>query len=220
MGMKPEVLLKAFVLHGSEDGFVELVASTLDEVYSRALRIVGGPPHLVEEAVLRVYWELARKAPRLSEKIVVATWLREHICQSAVKVLQEQDRPIDRAALKKERQGLLTSSGLHQAAPPGLATRISHSILLNRARNKSFFLRLPLALWPSWVPPAQVRTGAVCLLVILVLWNIPLHRRHAIVLSPESPMTPASFGQLATEEGGVAPLVSHTLNTESNRNRP
>ena len=50
MVMKPEVFLKAFILHNSEDGFIELVASTVDEVYSRALRLIEGPPHLVEEA--------------------------------------------------------------------------------------------------------------------------------------------------------------------------
>src|SRR5579864_7466464 len=114
--MKPEVLLKAFVLHQSEDGFVELVASTVDEVYSSALRIVEGPPHLVEEAVLRVYWELARKAPRLGGDVVLAAWLREHTCKTAVRILHEQDRSIDRATLKKEKQGLSTPNVI-QTAP-------------------------------------------------------------------------------------------------------
>ena len=96
MSMKPEILLKAFVQYESEDAFRELVGSTLDEVYSLALRIVQGPQHLAEETVLRVYWELARKAPRLGEDVVLGSWLREHTCKMAVIVLHEEDRSVDR----------------------------------------------------------------------------------------------------------------------------
>ncbi len=184
MGMKPEVLLKAFVLHNSKDGFVELVASTVDEVYSIALRIVQGPPHLVEETVLRVYWELARKAPRLGEDVVVATWLREHTCKTAVAILHEEDRSVDRAALKKERQGLSTAREL-QAAPPGVATRVSQSIWLNVARNKSMWRFLSRVLWPSCIRPVHIGAGIVCALGILVLLKIPFHRRNPTVQGPE-----------------------------------
>ncbi len=95
--MKPEILLKAYVQYQSDDAFRELVAVSVDEVYSIALRIVQGPQHLAEEAVLRVYWELARKAPRLGEGVVLASWLREHTCKMAVTVLHEEDRSVDRA---------------------------------------------------------------------------------------------------------------------------
>jgi hypothetical protein len=44
-GMKPEILLKAYLQYQSEDAFRELVAGSLDEVYSTALRIVEGPQH-------------------------------------------------------------------------------------------------------------------------------------------------------------------------------
>src|SRR5437588_12513689 len=114
--MKPEILLKAYVLYQSDDAFRELVAGSLDEVYSGALRMVEGTPHLVEETVLRVYWELARKAPGLGEDIVLASWLREHTCKTAVIVLREEDRSVDRAALKKEKQAPCSPRGL-QAAP-------------------------------------------------------------------------------------------------------
>jgi hypothetical protein len=220
--MKPEVLVKAWVIHKSEDGFRELVASTVDEVYSRALRIVQGPPHLVEEAVLRVYGELARQAPGLGEDVVLATWLCEHTCKSALRVLREQARSVDRAALEIEKQGLATPGGM-QAAPPGLATRVSRSILLNTARSKTFWLSLPRVSWPAWIRPVHIGAGAVCLLGIIVLWNIPFHRRNPIIQSPALQMTPASFGQLANSEAeGVAPPPSHTPNTnaESNRNQP
>jgi hypothetical protein len=221
--MKPEVLVKAFVVHQSEDGFRELVASTVDEVYSRARRIVPGSPHLVEETVLRVYWELARKAPRLGEDVVLATWLREHTCKTAVKVLREEGRSVDRAALKKEKRGLATPSGL-QAAPPGLATRVSQSILLNAARSKSIWLRLPRISRPAWIRPSHLgAAGAVCVLGIMALWNMPLHKRNPIVQSPGLLLTPAAFGQRAnSEEGGAAPPPSQTPNTnaESNPHQP
>jgi hypothetical protein len=73
MDMTPEILLKAYVQYQSEDAFRNIVAGSLDEVYSMALRIVHGPPHLAEEIVLRVFWELARKAPRLGEDVVLAS---------------------------------------------------------------------------------------------------------------------------------------------------
>src|SRR5437870_7093431 len=105
--MKPEILLKAYVQYQSDDAFRELVAVSVDEVYSIALRIVQGPQHLAEEAVLRVYWELARKAPRLGEGVVLASWLREHTCKMAVTVLREEDRSVDRGALRKDGYSIL-----------------------------------------------------------------------------------------------------------------
>lgn len=217
MGMKPEVLLKAFVLHKSEDAFVELVASTLDEVYSHSLHIVKGPPHLVEETVLRVYWELARKSRTLGENVVLGTWLREHTCKAAVKVLHEADRSVDRAALNKEKRGLSAADTV-QTAPLGLATRVSQSILLNNARGKGLWLFLPRIAWPAWIRPVHVCSGAACVLVTIVLWNIPFHRRNQVVMAPDLPMTPASYGQLANPDPGDAAGVSQTPNTNHKSN--
>jgi hypothetical protein len=219
--MKPEVLLKAFVVHESADGFVELVGDTVDQVYSSAFHIVQGPPHLVEEVVLRVYWELARKAPGLGRDVVIASWLREHTCKAAVRILHEEDRSVDRAVLKKERQGLSTLSGL-ETAPPGLATRVSQSIL-NTGRKKGLLRFLSRVVWPAWIRPVHIGAGAVCVLGLLVSWNIPFHRRNPIVLAPELQVTPASYGQLArSEEGGVPPPPGQTPNTnaEGNPNHP
>jgi hypothetical protein len=89
--MKPDVLLKAYAVHQSEDAFRELVAVSLDEVYSTALRIARGASHLAEETALRVYWELAREAPKLGED-GLASWLHEHTCKTAVIVLREDGR--------------------------------------------------------------------------------------------------------------------------------
>ena len=213
--MKPEILLKAFVLYQSEDAFRELVASSLDEVYSTALHIIQGPSHLAEEAVLRVYWELARKAPSLGEDVVLAAWLREHTCKMAVTVLHEEDRSVDRAALKKEQQGFSTPTDV-QTAPPGLATRVCQGILLNLARHKGHRLTLRPVWRPGWFRRVRIGAAAVCALVILVVWNTPFHRRHPIVLSPDLEMTPASFAQLASpEEGAMTPEASHTANTNA-----
>jgi len=217
--MKPEILLKAYVLYQSDDAFRELVAGSLDEVYSIALRIVQGPPHLAEETVLRVYWDLARKAPRLREHVVLASWLREHTCKMAANVLREEDRAVDRAALKKEKQAIPTPNAV-LPAPPGLGTRVCQGIFLNAARPKGFRLSMPLVWGPAWLRRARIGAAAVCVLVvIIVLWNIPYHRRNPIIQSPELQMTPASFAQLATpDEGAVAPERIHMANTNAQNN--
>lgn len=217
--MRPEILLKAYVLHQSDGAFRELVAGSLDEVYSTALRIIHGPEHLVEETVLRAYWELARKAPRLGEGVAINSWLREHICKMAVIVLREEDRAIDRTALKREKQGLSTANGV-QPAPPGLATRVSQGILLNLGRRKHF----RMVWWPVWRVEwtRRARIGAVVFcgfIVIMVLWNIPFHKRNPIVESPDLQMTPASFAQLASPEEGavrVEPIPTASTNAQAN----
>jgi hypothetical protein len=221
MGMNPEILLKAFVLHDSKDAFFDLVASTVDEVYSIAVRLVDGPPHLVEETVLRVYWELARKAPRLPEDLLVAVWLREHTCKTAVAILRAEDRSVDRAALKNERQETSNASNV-RAAPPGLAIRISHSIWLNVGRKKSLWYFLLRFLWPAWVRPVHIGVGIVCVLGIFMLWKLPFHRRNPVVQDSELQMTPASFGQLANAEDGVVPAAPEQprkQNPESRQNK-
>src|SRR5215469_5781849 len=118
--MKPELLLKAYAQYQSEDAFRELVAMTVDEVYSTALRIVQGASHLAGEVTVRVYSELARKAPRLGKHVVLASWLRERTCKMAVTVLRAEDRAIDRAALKRERKSLPNSISA-PPAPSGVA---------------------------------------------------------------------------------------------------
>ena len=216
--MKPEILLKVYVQYQSEDAFRDLVASSLDEVYSTALRIVHGAPHLAEEIVLRVYLELARKAARLGEDVVLASWLRERTCKMAVTVLRAEGRAVDRAVLKKEKEALSIPAGV-QPAPPGLAICVCQGILLNSARHKGFGLFLPRVWWPAWIRPLHVGGAAVCVVGMIVLWNIPFHRRNPIVQSPGLQMTPSSFAQLASpEEGGAPPGPSHMANTNAGTN--
>lgn len=214
--MTPEILFKAFVQYQSEDAFRELVSSTLDEVYSIALGIVQGPPHLVEETVLKVYWELARKAPRLAEEMVIAAWLREHTCKTAVAVLHQDDRSVDRAALRKEKHALSTPDSL-QRAPAGLATRVCQGILLNAGWKKGFRLFLPRVRWPARLRPMHIGAIAVCVLLIVVLWNIPFHRPNPIIQSPDLELTPDSFAQLASPADG-GPLHTASPNAQSNSN--
>ena len=219
--MKPEILLKAYVLHQSEDAFRELVATSVDEVYSSALRVVQGAPHLAEETALRVYWRLARKAPGLVERVPVASWLREQTCKTAAIVLRENGRSPDRVALKKEMRAVSVPNGIG-AAPPGLATRVCQGILLNAARNKSFLqFSWPAhswpVLWPTWIRPVHIRAVAVCILLIIVLWNVPFHKTHPIVLSTTVHLTPASFAQLGNADednlpaGGVPETQIKTI---------
>lgn len=210
--MKPEILLKIYVQHQSEDAFRDLVSRSLDEVYSRAFRITNGATHLAEEIVLRVYVELAQKAHRLSEDTMLEPWLREHTCKIAVTVLRKEDRVVDRSLLKRESESPPSPTSM-QPAPTGLAFRVCQGIFLSPQHkgSGSFFLHV----WRSIrIRPWHVGGAAVCLLIIVVLWKNPFHRGNAIVKSPELRMTPASFAQLGSpEEGGSPP--SQTVNTNA-----
>jgi hypothetical protein len=204
MDMPTEILLKAYVRHQSEDAFRELVARTLDEVYATALRIAQGTPPLASEIAVRVYWELLRKARRLGKDVVLASWLRERTCKMAVSVLREEDRPIDRAILKREQKALSIPAGV-EPAPAGLAIRICNSIFLTGARHKSFALSLPTLptiRWPAWIRPLHLGGVAVCALAISVWWSNPFHHRNPIIKSEGVRVTPSSFAQLAGPDDG------------------
>lgn len=221
--MKQEILLKAYVQYQSDEAFRELVAGSLDEVYSTAARIIQGPQHLAEETVSRVYWELARKASRLGEDVVLSSWLHEHTCKAAVNVLHEEDRPVDRAALKKEMEAPSSPESV-EPAPAGLAVRVCSGILLSAPKRRSFRLPLQSVKWPGWLGPARVRAVALCaLLVIVALWRIPFHKRNPIVRSTELQLTPASFAQLASpEETGLILQSGSTsiTNAPASRGQP
>ena len=215
--MKPEILLKAYIQYQSEDAFRDLVAGTLNGVYSTSLRIVHGAPYLAEAIALSVYSELACKAPGLSKDVVLASWLRERTCKMAVRTLRAEKRAVDWAAVKREKNALSTPADV-PPAPPGLAIRIGQSISLSAARHKGHGLFSPRLWLPPWIRPRHVGSAAVCVILILVWWSIPFQRRHPIVLSHGPKLTPSSFAQLASPEDGGPPTPSQMANTNAGTN--
>jgi RNA polymerase sigma factor (sigma-70 family) len=68
-------LLRRYVNERSQDAFAELVHRHLDLVYFAALRRVGGDAHLADDVAQSVFSDLARKAPALLGRPVLAGWL-------------------------------------------------------------------------------------------------------------------------------------------------
>jgi hypothetical protein len=169
---------------------------------------------LAEEIALSVYSELARQAPGLSKDVVLASWLRERTRKMAVRILRADGRAIDWAALRREKSALSTPADAH-LAPPGLAIRICQSIYLSTARHKGHGLFSTRVWWPAWIRPAHVGGVAVCVLVMIVWWRVPFHRRNAIVQSQGSLMTPSSYAQLASSEEARPSMPSHMVNTNA-----
>jgi len=214
--MTSEILLKAYVQYQSEDALRELVASTLDEVYSTSLRIVHGTPHLAEDIAVRVYLELARKAPTLGEDVVLTSWLRERTCKIAVTVLSEEHRPVDREVLKREKKAPSTAITV-EPAPAGLAINICSRIFLSAAPNKSLGL-FSTAWWPDWIRWQHLAGLAVCVLTIIIWRTHPFHRRTPIVMIEGSQITPSSFAQLGSPDDGKPATPGQMTNTNGGIN--
>lgn len=215
--MKPEILLKAFVQYQSEDAFRDIVAGTLDAVYSTSHRIAHGTPHLAEEITLSAYAELAHQAPRLGKDVELASWLNKCACKMAVKILRAENRPIDWAALKKEKDAHSIPDDLHPA-PPGLAIRIGQSLFLSAARHKRHGLFSPPFWEPVRIRPWHVGAVAVCALVLIAWWCTASRQHHPIIQSQGSLMTPSSFAQLASPEEGAPPKANRMVSTNAGTN--
>ncbi len=214
--MTPEILLKAYVQHQSEDAFRELVAGTLDEVYSTSLRVTQGAQRLAEETALTAYLELARKGPGLINHVVIASWLRERVCKIAVKILRADERDIDWAVVKRENEARSTPAEV-QAAPPGLAILICQTVFLSVRMHKRRWISLPRISLPTWVRPVHVSGAAACALAIIVWWHNPFHRHNRIIRSGGALMTPASFAQLADPEEMEGTVASTNALTSTNQ---
>jgi len=217
MDMKPEILLKAYVQYQSEDVFRELVAGTLDEVYSTSFRVTRAQ-RLAEEATLSAYLELARRAPGIREDVALVSWLRQRACKIAVRILRVAERDIDWAIVKREKDIRSTPAEV-QPAPPGLAIYICKTVFLSVKPNKGYrlLLMLPRISWPTRIRPVYVSGVATFALGIVVWWHNPFHRHHRIIRSEGALMTPASFAQLAGSEEMEGPALNTNALTNTNQ---
>jgi len=214
--MRPEILLKAYVQYQSEDAFRELVAGTLNEVYSTSFRITRGAQRLAEEATFNAYLQLARSASGIREDMELASWLRKRACKLAVTILRREERDIDWGIVKKEKNGRSTSSELQQP-PPGLEIYICKTVFLSvKSRRGSWFM-LPQISWPQWIRPIHVAGAAGCAVALTVWWHHPFHRNNRIIRSDGPLVAPASLAQLADSEDWKASAVTTHTSTSSHQ---
>jgi RNA polymerase sigma factor (sigma-70 family) len=91
-------LLREYSRDASDSAFAALVSRYLNLVYSAALRQVCDP-HVAEEVSHATFIVLARKAPRLNERVVLSAWLYRTACFVAADALKTRSR-----RLKYERE--------------------------------------------------------------------------------------------------------------------
>ncbi|HVW20775.1 MAG TPA: sigma-70 family RNA polymerase sigma factor, partial [Opitutaceae bacterium] len=84
-------LLRRYVTDHSEAAFAELVRQRLGLVYGVALRRTRNP-HLAEEACQKVFTALARKAPALAGRPVLAGWLYRGAQLAAAELMRNEAR--------------------------------------------------------------------------------------------------------------------------------
>jgi RNA polymerase sigma factor (sigma-70 family) len=85
-------LLQRYSASRCDAAFTELVKRYVDLVYSAALRQVGGDAHLAKDVVQAVFIDLARKAPSLSGRTLLAGWLYTSTCYAAAKTVRSETR--------------------------------------------------------------------------------------------------------------------------------
>lgn len=89
-------LLSDYAVHGSETAFRQLVERYLDLVYSAALRLVDGNTHLAQDVTQTVFVDLARKANKLSDSVMLGGWLHRHTCFVASTLRRSERRRVMR----------------------------------------------------------------------------------------------------------------------------
>ncbi len=84
--------LRRYVTEGSDAAFGELVARHLNLVYSAALRRTGGDVEMAKDASQMAFADLARKARRLPNSVVLAGWLHRATRFAAERLLRAERR--------------------------------------------------------------------------------------------------------------------------------
>ncbi len=121
-----ETLLKAYLNDGSEDAFLDLVEKYRGLVFSSALRQLNGDRQLAEDAMQKVFTDLARKAAKLSADGSLGGWLHCHTCFVCSDLRRSEQRRRDREhAVSEETIARYTCS-----APAYLSNAITRSNLL------------------------------------------------------------------------------------------
>lgn len=85
-------LLRQYVSEGSQAAFAELVRQRVGLVYAVALRQLHGDPHRAREATQMVFTDLARKAPALANRPLLAGWLFRSAQFAAAGLLRAEHR--------------------------------------------------------------------------------------------------------------------------------
>jgi RNA polymerase sigma factor (sigma-70 family) len=73
--MEDRELLGWYIDEHSQEAFSELVRRHINMVYATALRHVGGDTYLADDVAQKVFSDLARKAPSLRTRLMLAGWL-------------------------------------------------------------------------------------------------------------------------------------------------
>jgi RNA polymerase sigma factor (sigma-70 family) len=83
-------LLRSYMTDGSEKAFTEVVNRHLNLVYSTALRLTNGDAPLAQEVAQTVFTDLARKASKLSDQVVLSGWLYTSTRYAAAKAVRSE----------------------------------------------------------------------------------------------------------------------------------
>jgi RNA polymerase sigma factor (sigma-70 family) len=85
-------LLRRYADDRDETAFAELVRRHVNLVYGAALRQLNGDAHLAADAVQLVFADLARKAPALADRRVLAGWLFTSTRYTTAKLVRTERR--------------------------------------------------------------------------------------------------------------------------------
>jgi RNA polymerase sigma factor (sigma-70 family) len=115
-----EQLLREYVEARSESAFGELVARHIDMVYAAALRMMHGDVPLAKDVTQTVFIDLARKAHRLPQGVVLAGWLHRHTCFTAATAVRAERRRRLREQAAMELQELNETASSWESIAPHL----------------------------------------------------------------------------------------------------